>query len=336
MLEKPDLTDERICACLFADFGLSVSQIDFLPLGADQNTAVYRAMTAVGKTYFVKLRSGNFNGISVELPKFLYDQGIRQIIVPQESMAGCLWADLDRYKLILYPFVDGQNGYGTSLSNQQWCDFGAAMRQVHGTVLPKALAERIPQEAYSAQYRQSVRKFLERAHVEDYTDPTSIRLAVFLREKRDSILDLVRQAERLALTLQIRPSEQVLCHSDLHAGNILVDAEGGFYIVDWDDPIFAPKERDLMFIGGGQGFVGYSTEEEESLFYRGYGSVQVDPTALAYYRCERIVVDIALFCAQILSPDGGDEDRMQALRYLMSNFHPGGTIEITCESDNSR
>ena len=25
----------------------------------------------------------------------------------------------------------------------------------------------------------------------------------------------------------------------------------GIYIVDWDEPIMAPKERDLMFIGGG-------------------------------------------------------------------------------------
>ncbi len=33
---------------------------------------------------------------------------------------------------------------------------------------------------------------------------------------------------------------------------MLIDANDALYIVDWDNPILAPKERDLMFIGGGQ------------------------------------------------------------------------------------
>ena len=47
------------------------------------------------------------------------------------------------------------------------------------------------------------------------------------------------------------PTLFVLCHSDIHGGNILIADTGELYVVDWDDPILAPKERDLMFIGGG-------------------------------------------------------------------------------------
>jgi hypothetical protein len=43
MLEKPDLQDERIFACLQDEYGLLVVQVAFLPLGADRDTAVYRA-----------------------------------------------------------------------------------------------------------------------------------------------------------------------------------------------------------------------------------------------------------------------------------------------------
>jgi spectinomycin phosphotransferase len=81
--------------------------------------------------------------------------------------------------------------------------------------------------------------------------------------------------------------EYVLCHSDIHAGNILMEATGALYIVDWDNPILAPKERDLMSIGGGQ-FGNVHTAQEEALFYRGYGQTQIDPVALAYYRYERL------------------------------------------------
>jgi spectinomycin phosphotransferase len=115
------------------------------------------------------------------------------------------------------------------------------------------------------------------------------------------------------------------------AGNFLVDADDTLYIIDWDNPILAPKERDLMFIGGAQGFRGYSAQEEEILFYRGYGQTQIDPIALAYYRFERIVEDIAIYCEQLLSTQRGGEDREQSLHYLKSNFLPNGTIEIAHE-----
>jgi spectinomycin phosphotransferase len=42
MLEKPDLQDEKIGACLQDEYGLLAVQVAFLPLGADMNTAVYR------------------------------------------------------------------------------------------------------------------------------------------------------------------------------------------------------------------------------------------------------------------------------------------------------
>ena len=46
------------------------------------------------------------------------------------------------------------------------------------------------------------------------------------------------------------------------AGNLLIDAKGSLYIVDWDHPIMAPKERDLMFVGGGVGSAWYRPQEE--------------------------------------------------------------------------
>jgi spectinomycin phosphotransferase len=52
--------------------------------------------------------------------------------------------------------------------------------------------------------------------------------------------------------------------------------------------------------------------------------------ALAYYRYERIVQDIAVYCEQLFLSDEGGEDREQSWQYLRSNFLPQGTIEIAC------
>jgi spectinomycin phosphotransferase len=334
MLEKPDLQDDKIIACLQEAYGLPAVRVEFLPLGVDVNAAVYRAFDEHGTPYFVKLRRGVIDDITVALPKFLSDRGIAQIIAPVTAKTGQLWAGLDTYTLIVYPFVEGRDGYHAELTACQWSDLGVALRMVHTTELPPALRQRIPRETYSAQWREMVRQFLSQGVDETYDD-AALQMASFLEEKRAEILDLVGRAEALAQALQSESPEFVVCHSDIHAGNVLISASGSFYIVDWDNPILAPKERDLMFIGGAQGFIGHTAQEEEALFYQGYGRTQVDPRALTYYRYERIVEDIAAFGQFLLLTNDGGEDRAQAVRYAMSNFLPNNTIEIAYRSDKT-
>jgi spectinomycin phosphotransferase len=90
-----------------------------------------------------------------------------------------------------------------------------------------------------------------------------------------------------------------------------------------------------MFIGGGQFGAKHTSKEEEAMFYRGYGLAQINPIALAYYRYERIIQDIAVFCEQILLTNEGGEDREQALQYLTSNFLPSHVLEIAYKSDQT-
>ena len=122
MLEKPDIPVTRIAACLQAAYGVTAVQIIFLPLGADQNTAVYRIETNDETACFLKLRSGVFEETAVALPQFLHDQGIRQIIAPLPTKTGQLCTKLDNFTAILYPFVDGRNGREVKLSAAQWAE----------------------------------------------------------------------------------------------------------------------------------------------------------------------------------------------------------------------
>ncbi len=335
MLKKPDLQDESLIACLRNEYGLRGAQVTFLPLGADLNTAVYRATTEDGMVYFVKLRWGLFDETSVSLPKFLADLGIKQIIAPLVTKTGQLWANLEAFKVILYPFVAGNDGYQVRLANHHWGEFGAALKNIHTTEIPPSLTGRIRPENYSPQWRKIVKKFLKRIEDEIYDDAVAQRCATVLRTKRDEILDLVGRADQLALSLQVRSPEFIVCHSDIHAGNILIGEDDAIYIVDWDDPILAPKERDLMYIGGGLMGAWFTPQEEESLFYRSYGQTPIDPTAMAYYRYERIIQDFAVFCEQLLLTTDDAEDREQSLQYLKSNFLPNSTIEIAYKSDKT-
>jgi spectinomycin phosphotransferase len=43
----------------------------------------------------------------------------------------------------------------------------------------------------------------------------------------------------------------VLCHGDPHLGNLLHEGADVVSLVDWDDVVLAPRERDIMFLRGG-------------------------------------------------------------------------------------
>ena len=333
MLEKPVIQDKRIAALLCEVYGLQSAQVKFLPLGTESNTAVYRVITRESTPYFLKLRKGLFEETSVLVPRFLHDQGIRQIIPPLRTKDGHLWASLDVYTCILHPFIEGRNGFEMALSDDQWVDFGAALKGVHTIVLPPEAQERIPSETYSSHWREMVKGFQAQVEHSAFAEPVAAQMAAFMQMQRDEIRLLIERAEQLGNTLrQSQPLAQVLCHSDIHAGNLLLTTNGALYIVDWDNPILAPKERDLMFIGGGVGGV-WNGAREEALFYQGYGVQDINLTALTYYRCERIIQDIAAFAEQILLTRAGGDDREQGFRYFTSQFLPNAVIEIAHQTD---
>ena len=109
-------------------------------------------------------------------------------------------------------------------------------------------------------------------------------MALFLKFKSTEILKIIKQTEALAIMISKQPLGYVLCHADIHGRNLMVDKEDALYIVDWDTLIFAPKERDLMFVGAGIWDSGLTAPEKEALFYQGYGQTKINRDAIAYYR----------------------------------------------------
>lgn len=336
MLIKPDLKDKEIIACLRDAYGLDIATVSFLPLGADFNTAVYHVITTDGADHFLKLRSGKFLEASVSVPKYLADLDIKQVIPPLATKTGRLSTNLSAFKAILYPYVEGRNGVEVKLSEDQWTQFGAAIKKLHSTDIPVSITKDVPQETFSSKWRETVKAFLMRIDNEVFEEPVAVKMALFLKSKRCEILKLVERAEELALAIQKQPIDYVLCHADMHGWNLFVDKENALYIVDWDTLIFAPVERDLMFIGAGIWDSGLTAAEEESLFYQGYGQTKINQDAMAYYRFERIIQDIGDYLEYIFLSDEGGDDRMQCFEHLQPVFMPNGAIERAYDSYNTR
>jgi spectinomycin phosphotransferase len=323
---------ESILHCLNANYGISAVMLTLLPIGADMNASVYKAETESSQSYFVKLRRGHRYDMSVAIQAMLQASGIQQIIPPIKTTSGELTQHINDSTLTVYPFVNGQNGLCYTLTDDQWIALGKVLRQVHKFDVPSSIRDLIRKETYPDKWRKAVRSLYAYVDGNLNGDEITLKLQSFMTEQRTVIHHLIGRAEALSKKIQEQSPEFVLCHSDIHGGNVLIDESGSIFIVDWDDPIMAPKERDLMFIGGGVANV-WNNPREEEFFYKGYGKSEINRTILAYYRHERIVEDIAEFGQALLFTRDGGEERLEMFNQFKGMFEPNGVVDIALKTD---
>jgi len=328
MLTPPDIAPDAVQACLAETYGLQAARAEFLPLGADVDSAAFRIEASDGRAYFLKLRRG-FSAAVVDVPAFLHHtQGIDAVMAPLPTRTQQLSVQDHGFDWALYPFFDGVDGFTRTLADRQWTALGTALNAIHHTTLPEPLLATLPRESYSHQWREGVRRYQRRFINGVAGDDLVKRFLAFWDAHDEEIDSIVYRSEQLASILLEQSLPQVLCHSDLHAGNVLLGDGDRVCIVDWDTLILAPKERDLMFIGGGVGGV-WNQARGEALFFQGYGTKEaVDALALAYYRHERIVRDLLEFCDQMFDPQASREDREEGLRQMASQFEPGNVVAV--------
>jgi spectinomycin phosphotransferase len=325
--DDPGLDLDTITACLDAEYDLRVSSVSFLPLGYDLSAAIYKVIAEDGTASFLKSRFGPINETGLLVPWALAERGVRNVLAPLQTRSRELWCSCDGRSLVLYPFIVGNNAMVAGMSDDQWREFGATLQAVHFSGLVEELRGRLPVETFELPSAALVRHILHLTETTEFENPVAARFAAFWREHAARIRQLVARAEALGRQLQSRSFDQVLCHADIHAANILVHDDGRVSLIDWDEPLIAPRERDLLFVVGSR-IARVVEPREEELFFAGYGPVDIDPEALIYYRYERIVQDLGEIGRSVLL-DPGPSDQMRAAesRLARSFFAPGGDID---------
>ena len=330
MREDPGLDVDGISASIEEHYGPRVVSVTFLPVGYDPNAAVYEVASRDGTSYFLKVRFGPVHEPGLLVPWALIDLGIGNVLAPLPTRSSDLWCPLGghpAYIAMLYPFVRGESAMVAGLTDDQWREFGSTLRDVHASRLGESLRGRLPVETFSLPSAAPVRRLLALLDEAEF-EGTAARLAAFLRERAEQIRRMLARAEALGSSLRTRPFEYVLCHADIHAANILVGDDGRLHLIDWDGPLVAPRERDLLFVVGSK--ISRAVEpREEELFFQGYGPAEIDPEALIYYRYERIIEDLGEFGRSVfLNPSLDERAREEEADLAMSFFAPGGMVEL--------
>ena len=337
MLEKPNLDDDAIVAALREHHALDVATLEFLPIGNDVGSYVYRVATRGDSTYFLKARRGPMYEPSVLVPSYLHEQGMHQVVAPLPTRSGALWVPFGAFNLILYPFIEARTGMDAGLTQPQWTELGRALKKLHALDPPPHIRSSVLRESFDAPYWVAeMRRLQVRIDGAAWRDAIDAELAAFWTHRRDQMYRLMTRTLALGRELLAVPREFVLCHSDIHTANVLVESKGALHIVDWDQPVFAPKERDLMFFGAGLGSL-TGDADDASHFYEGYGATAIDRAAFAYYRYAWVMQDWVACGAEVLLYDElGEVTRRNSLRSFVAMFAPGNVVDVAYTSDDRR
>jgi spectinomycin phosphotransferase len=330
MLEKPNLPDEDIIAGLQTGYNLTVTALEFLPIGYDASAWVFRVQDTDNTSYFLKVKRGAIDAPAMSVPHFLKAQGIEPVVAPLPTYSGSLWHPVTaNFSLILYPFVDGENGMEMGLTPAQWTALGTALKQMHALTPATSGLESVRLETFQPKphWLDVIRRVQAAIAAGEFSSTFERDFAHLWQERQAEITRIVNRAQQLGRWLLEQSPEMVLCHTDIHTANVLVKGTHQIYIVDWDAPLFAPRERDLMFIVE-------RNANESAHFFAGYEPKAVNPLALAYYRYEWVVQEFSDFAERVFyANDVGDETRADAVRGFQQLFDPGDVVEAAYQSE---
>ena len=331
MREERVLNENAIAECLAAPYGLAVDSVTFLPIGNDFQAAVYRVVATDGAAYFLKIRFGPIFEPGLLVPRALVDLGIGNVLAPLRTTTEGLWCALDGptgATVVLYPFIPGQNAKLAGLSDEQWRAFGATLRAVHESGLEVRFRGHLRREDFTLPAAAVVRRLLADLDGAAIAGPAAARFAQFWRDHAARIDSLLTRAEELGARLRGKRFDPVLCHADIHAANILVGEDSRIWLVDWDGPLLAPPERDLLFVVGSR--IGrHVTPREEDLFFEGYGPAEIDAEALIYYRYERRIEDLGETAERVFrNPHLSERAREEQAAATMAFFAPGSDLDV--------
>lgn len=314
------MTSEQLRAWVRDDFGVDLESVERIHHGADTAAEVWRGITPTDRLYAVKW-SGGGSDAGPLVSAYLAEHGVPGVAGPAKTRGGRLWSTREGRRLSLLPWISAARAVDANITAQHWTAYGELLASVHATAPSPELAAALRRENYDHERMVTLAETIDhRLRTDKPRDRLEEELAAEWNASRELITGLIYLAEDLAQELRGRDATKVICHSDPHLGNLLLGPGDEVWLIDWDDVMLAPRERDLMFLLGGMGSVGPVSEQRRTWFFNGYGTAEIDEQRLTYYRCARALDDAAQWAEQVLQ----GPDREEALTILRGVLSPSG------------
>ena len=319
-VEPPEIAD-----CLRTSYGLTAARSELLEGGLDEAAWTYRVTPASGPDHVLRVKQGTPRSAAYLVPRHLRDAGAEAVVAPIPTVDQRLFVERDGLTWSLFPFVSGQNGYVRGMTAQHWHRLGAALRAVHDVPADSRLSAVTPREDFNVAQYDVLASWGADAESPDEA------FTLTWNRNHATIAAMHEQLRRLAEPMRDRPRRDVVCHGDLHPGNVLIDGER-VHIIDWDDVLLAPPERDFIFAPHESRAAPAPSPASRPAptplgapFFDGYDLpiAEVDWMALTYYRCERVVQDVIAWAGDAFGKAAADAETEEAGRWLQYIFESG-------------
>lgn len=236
----------------------------------------------------------------------LADEGLEFVRAPHPATNGDVVVDVGEWLLSVWPWIDGRSTQsGDHASAPDLAATLRCVRRLHDFAGIDPVPELV--EDWELSGRAKLQELLSDADWR--SGPYSGEAQTLVVGSADRIWRELGQYDKHVEALMAAGTEFVVTHGEPHAGNV-VHAEDGPALIDWDTLRWAPKERDLWSL------------VELAGWRDGYGDGPISPDAVAVYRLQWKLSEIADF-AQLLaranqrSPDA--DVAMRGLRRYLAN-----------------
>lgn len=222
-------------------YGFSIQTLIDGPRGFVGET--YIITTNTGEKFFVKkVKSSDIvDKIIKGLPVLneLHQRGVTNINYPIPAKNGALYILDSSSIVVVFCYI-----LGTTTWDFPKTKFYKLLAEIH-TITPK-ITTIIRKETFDIVFKDKVETYLEVALNGEPQDDIEKGTKALMNRHTEELNRFWMEFVDLAEYCETKSGDFVLTHGDA-TGNVIVDKKGEVYIVDWDEIMLAPRERDNWF-----------------------------------------------------------------------------------------
>jgi Ser/Thr protein kinase RdoA (MazF antagonist) len=314
------------------DYGLEIENMKFLLRGFGGDC--YRLETSERGDYFLKIHNPVANQMTAASSRDFYLPLMHQlhakrilpdIPYPITTLDGHFSMEFGENELVITNFIKADLVGFDRIPNALMIHLAERVGILHNC-LEKMVFNHPFEEQFKIVFEKDLRACFDqisRLSIEATPGQTALRDIIL--PHKDQIFDNLQTLKDLQVYARSIQKPKVICHTDLHGGNLMTDPSGKLYILDWENAMIAPPEHDLFFFAGEDDFW-----ESFWLHYTSqFPAASIDPELLRFYFFRRGLEDVADFIFRILRRENSPERDQQEIKWMLDCLEGMSQIEGT-------
>jgi len=250
-IQRDDLYKKRLIDCIRCEYGISAT---FL---AEANRGFYAETwrldstgssdssesTKASRSCFLKINySSDKETYANNLPviEHLHHHGVNAISSIVKTADNRLFTEFDGAVLAIFDWIDGENIQDESTKIPEYRILGKVYSVPADELL---ITNKLTREDFTA---DSASLFLHQwAELKKQTDKCTQHVSAILDEHREQLIHNSERLKLLSIKCRLKCDHFYITHGD--AGANIIKNGNSYYLVDWDNPLLAPVERDAWF-----------------------------------------------------------------------------------------